>query len=307
MHKYYITHCDKNYIEHVEKLFTSLKKYSKHKIIFYTVDFEYDNKFDNVINIYFDSKSAITNALKTSQTCELLDTKAFYVFQKPLITKNILSKEFINTDDIFCYLDADCIAKTNCDEIFNRADQIINYPLFNEGCHPFMMVDGRGDPFANNGYDLNLTLEAPLQKLLGYDVNKRKEYLQTGVYLFNKTCDKFIDQWCSICYSNTVLKNWRLLTPYHEETVINCLLWQKNDLKHLNQVLVNIPYYDAGDDDLFKVKNMFNHLLNPPNEDTMIYMFTKIPSINKIKNLYFLHGKHSKIVYDYINEKNSII
>ena len=294
---YYITHCDKNFLEHTEKLFETLQLHSNIKCIFFTIDFEYNSKYENVICVPFYSAQHINN--------KLVDTKAFAVFLKPLITKMVYTLPFVNKEDSFCYIDADCLCIENCDNVFNYKDQIIDYPLLNEGCHDFMIMNGRGDPYINNNIDLNLTLEAPLLKLLGYDINKRDKYLQTGVFLFNYNCLEFLNTWAQTCYDERVLRDWQYLTPFHEETVINCLLWQKDNLKCLNQVLVNIPYYSSEDDNLQKVNHLLAELVNPPNEDRFIYTFTKIPAKSKIKNLFFLHGKHSGIVYDFITSNMS--
>lgn len=293
---YYITHCDKNFLQHAEKLFETHKLYSNIKCIFFTIDFEYNSKYENVICVPFFSAQHINN--------KLFDTKAFAVFLKPLITKMVYTLPFINKEDSFCYIDADCLCIENCDNIFNYTNEIIDYPLLNEGCHDFMIMNDRGDPYINNTIDLNLTLEAPLLKLLGYNVNKRSKYLQTGVFLFNYNCLEFLNTWAQTCYDERVLRDWQYLTPFHEETVINCLLWQKQNIKCLNQVLVNIPYYSSEDDDLIKIKHLINELKNPSSEDKFIYTFTKIPAKSKIDNLFFLHGKHSKNVFEFI--KNNI-
>lgn len=292
MARYLITHCDKNFIYHAEKLFISLQKFSNLKILFYTIDFDYFNRFDNVKNIRYDVDKNINN---------LNDIKAYSVFLKPSLCKKTLSLDFIKNDDIFCYVDADCLAMPNCDDIFNYSDTIEDYPLLNEGCHDFMIFNGRGDPFINDSIDLNLTLEAPLLKILNLDINNRKKYLQTGVFLFNSKCKDFLSLWEAVCFDKKILNNWTYLTPFHEETVINCLLWQKNNLKTLNQVLVNIPYYNESDNDLIKVKNLLVHLKEKSLEDKFIYTFTKIPSTDKRKNLFFLHGKHSETVYNFID------
>ena len=48
---YFVTHCDKKYIKYAERLFESLEKDSENKILFFSVDFDYKNRFKNVINI----------------------------------------------------------------------------------------------------------------------------------------------------------------------------------------------------------------------------------------------------------------
>ena len=105
-----------------------------------------------------------------------------------------------------------------------------------------MVMDGRGDPFIDNGYDLNYCLEADLMKLLNIDINLRKQYVQTGVFLFNKNCKDFIDEWALTCSKKEIVENWKRIAPFHEETVVNCLLWKKDVVYDLSQSLINLPY-----------------------------------------------------------------
>ena len=58
---YFITHCDEKYLKYAERLFESLKTYSSNKIIFFTVGFDYESKFDNVISIKFNLDDYFSN------------------------------------------------------------------------------------------------------------------------------------------------------------------------------------------------------------------------------------------------------
>jgi autotransporter strand-loop-strand O-heptosyltransferase len=303
---YFVTHCDVNFLKYAERLFETLSLFSINKIIFYTVDFTYDCKLDNVIPIKVESKNYLQNLVNYSKYSSQQDAvKAYNVFLKPFIVKNLLSAE-LDSDNNYCYLDSDCLAINDCDRIFDKSCLVIDYPLFSRGCHDFMMIDGRGDPFINNICDLNYCLEADLMKLLNIDINLRKQYLQTGVFLFNKRCEFFIDEWLRTCSRNEIVDNWRRIAPFHEETVANCLLWKKFDILDLSQSLINLPYneYDK-DKSLNKIKEMLNCLTNVSQEDYFIDIFCRIPSLNNIKNLFFYHGKISDSEYNYIKEQMS--
>ena len=298
---YFVTHCDIHFLKYAERLFETLLLFSNNKIIFYTVDFDYRSNFDNVIPIKVNSKVHLQDFERYSKYSSIEETtKAYNVFLKPFLMKELLSTEF-NAGNNFCYLDADCLAINNCDDIFNKSSLIIDYPLFNRGCHDFMLMNGRGDPFVNNGYDLNLCLEADLMTLLGLDVNIRKQYLQTGVFLFNNKCKNFFNDWINICLKKEVVENWKHLAPFHEETIANCLMWQKSTISDLSQSLINLPYntYDYSKS-FDKIKEMLRNLANPGEEDRFIDTFCRIPSIQNIKNLYFYHGKISDNEYNYI-------
>jgi hypothetical protein len=254
---YFVTHCDEAFLKYAERLFETLSLFSANKIIFYTVDFTYECKFDNVIPIRVESKNYLQNLVNYSKHSSQQDAiKAYNVFLKPFIVKDLLSNES-SSDNNYCYLDSDCLAINGCDKIFDKSSLITDYPLFNRGCHEFMMVNGRGDPFINNICDLNYCLEADLMKLLNIDINLRKQYLQTGVFLFNKSCESFIHEWLQTCSRNEIVDGWRHIAPFHEETVANCLLWKRFSILDLSQSLINLPYneYDK-DKSLNKIKEM---------------------------------------------------
>jgi len=303
---YYITHCDINFLKYAERLFETLSLFSAHKIIFYTVDFTYECKFDNVIPIRVESNNYLQNLVNYSKYSSQQDAvKAYNVFLKPFIVKDLLFNE-LDSNNTYCYLDSDCLAISGCDKIFDKSSLIKDYPLFNRGCHEFMMIDGRGDPFINNTYDLNYCLEADLMKLLNIDINSRKQYLQTGVFLFNKNCESFIYEWLQTCSRNEIVDGWRRIAPFHEETVANCLLWKRSNILDLSQSLINLPYneYDKNKS-LNKIKEMLNCLADVKQEDYFIDTFCRIPSRDSVKNLCFYHGKISDSEYNYIKEQMS--
>lgn len=303
---YFVTHCDINFLKYAERLFETLSLFSANKIIFYTIDFTYECKFGNVIPIRVESKNYLQNLVNYSKCSSQQDAiKAYNVFLKPFIVKDLLFNES-GPNNNFCYLDSDCLAINGCDKIFDKCYHIEDYPLFNRGCQEFMMLDGRGNPFVNDAYDLNYCLEADLMKLLNIDINLRKQYLQTGVFLFNKNCESFIHEWLQICSRNEVVNNWKHIAPFHEETVANCLLWKRSNILDLCQSLINLPYneYDK-DKSLNKIKEMLNCLTDLKQEDYFIDTFCRIPSNDNIKNLFFYHGKISDYEYNYIKEQMS--
>lgn len=301
---FFVTHCDINFLKYAERLFETLSFFSKNKIIFYTIDFDYECKFDNVIPIKIKSENYLRNLKDYLQNASLQEAiKAHNVFLKPFIIKELLCNQ-LNGDYNYCYLDADCLAIKNCDFIFEKSYLISDYPLFNRCCHDFMMIDGRGDPFINNGYDLNYCLEADLMKLLNINLNMRKQYVQTGVFIFNKKCISFVNEWCETCSKKEIVNNWKQIAPFHEETVVNCLLWKKPNILDLDQSLINLPYneYDKNKS-INKIKEMIYSLVNLKDEDYFIDTFCKIPSKKNIENLFFYHGKISDTEYNYLKQE----
>lgn len=303
---YFVTHCDINFIKYAERLFETLSLFSNTKIIFYTVDFNYKSKFNNVIPIKVNSKDYLQDFIDYSKYSSKEDAvKAYNVFLKPFLMKDLLCTKSNNGDN-FCYLDADCLAIQNCDYVFKKSSLLIDYPLFNHACHEFMLVNGRGNPFVDDKCDLNYCLEADLMKLLGINVNLRKQYVQTGVFLFNINCKDFINEWAITCAKPEIVENWKNIAPFHEETVANCLLWKKSNILDLSQSLINLPYntYDYSKS-FNKVKEMLNCLNDLKEEDYFIDTFCRIPSKSNVQNLFFYHGKISDDEYNYIKDQMS--
>ena len=300
---YYITVSDKNFTKVAEKLFDSLKENSQHKILYFTVNFNYKNKYSNVIPIYCKSDFKENSIFKDEKGILNYDIKtgANMMFIKSVICNKALKM----SDHIFCYIDSDCIALKNCDEIFENANRITTYPLLAENCHQYMIYNGKGDPFLKDGtIDLNLSLEADLLRKLNISINKRTSlYRQANVILFDKNCTNIMNEWQETCYKDYILSDTEKYTPFNDETVINCLLWKYAFNDHLGQVAINIPCVDdtknfvnAKDLDSF-----INAFKNPKDTDVYCGTFCKIPSKDKINNIKFLHGKVSNEQFEHIN------
>jgi FkbM family methyltransferase len=301
---YYITHSDKNYVEVAEKLFKSLELNSNLKILYYTVNFEYENKFSNVIPIHYQTNfkqtSGFTEERNINNNSESVRANLLFLKSK------ICNESLRNENDNFCYLDADCIAVENCDKIFESASKITSYPLLGENCHEYMIYYGKGNPFLSNGsLDLNLCLEASLLKKLNIPIHKRTSlYRQTNILLFNKKCLNIINEWEKICYNSVVTSEWNKYACFNDETVLNCILWRDDMNDHLSQISINIPAKD--DDGNFvepkKLNDFINAYKNPKDNDFYYGTFCKIPSKDKINNIKFLHGRVSEDQFEYINK-----
>lgn len=276
---YFVTHCDVNYLVYAERLFASLKKHSKYRIIFFAIDFDYVSKFDNVDVIRCNSKKELDKNALT-------------------FIKSSICAECLNLGDYnYVYLDADCIALSNCDDIFKFVPELEDFPLTYRSSRDYLIKNGRGNPFIdeNETIDWNKTLEAPLLKFLGLPVEIRGQYGQTGVVLFNGKSRNLINEWVNLCNNEQVLKNQDLLAPFLDEGVLNVLLWKYNKLKKLPQVLINIPYeVDGVAEPDIKIFNFVENIKNPKDKEYYTSTFCRIPSKADIGNLMFLHGKISE-------------
>lgn len=242
--KVVVTHTTKQYLETAECLVKSLQKFSNHKIVLYTQDCEADFEYPNLIKIPFNTDFNAEPCLLSDSKGDLfkdsLDEITYKTLsQKPKLIIDCIERGF----EAGVYIDADMIANRNFDSIFEYLDQVENYPLLTEG--PFYMM-------LQNGLNF---LERPLMDKLNVSEDSRTWYRQTGTILFNKNCLPFIQEWNNLCQSKHISENWRELAPYHEETIINVMLWQKGYNKFLPQTYLNtvnvdtIKYFETCDVD----------------------------------------------------------
>lgn len=272
---YYITYCDEKYLEHAEKLFELLRKHSIYKIIFFTLDFKYDTKFDNVIPIFHptNTKNLIQKTFLKPQICK----KALYLFP----------------DSNLCFLDADILPLYNCDNIFNDF-KITSYPLIARQCHDYIFY---------NNMDVDSKYEENLFNYLNAKFDKRTYlFRQTCVFLINYNCYNFITEWARISEDEYLIQNYKKFCPQYDETIANVLLWNKEFHDSLNRIHIDLPN--------FTEKNIFNFLYkitNADNEDALFDSFTRIPNKNDISKIKFLHGKTSNDIFDIIKSFNNYI
>jgi len=279
---YYITHSDKNYVKTAEVLFESLSANSNCKIIYYTVNFFYDDsKYKNVIPIFVN----IQEPEFLSKEYLKKTKNEFFMMIKPFI----MSKALEFGDNNYCYLDADCIALYDCDEIFSNVNDIKSFPIAWQNCHEYMMHGERGNPFEKSSEpDPELTIEANLLKFLKIDTKKRtSSYKQTNVVLFNSKCYDFIEEWSDICFNKEILLNKEFYVPFNDEPIYNCLLWKNNLNEKNGHISINIPVFDSTED----FSKFIDAYKNPSDQQKRHGNFALIPSKNNINKIKFFHGR----------------
>jgi autotransporter strand-loop-strand O-heptosyltransferase len=196
------------------------------------------------------------------------------LIQRPNITKDVLTY-FSNT---VCYLDADSISLPNVEKIFDLYPNDETVPYFTKGVYDFMYWDGVG----NSGDDLTKTLENPICELYNIDQTFRFQsgYRQTGYYIAGQNTLPFIDEWIEMCYNPIIKNNTVHYAAYHEETIVNCLLWKHKISKGLPNVYVNGSIETI---DLINNKNTFT------GEPRHIKDWVVVPSSRD--ELFFIHGE----------------
>ena len=203
------------------------------------------------------------------------------LIQRPLIVKDALER-FAKT---ICYVDSDSVATKYVDRIFNYYPTDSKYPYFTEGIYDYLFINGRGST------ELSKTLEYPACELFGVDQSVRKEYRQTGYFVAGQQTIPFLDEWSWMCNHPEVLKNPQYYAPYHEETIVNVLLWKHKFLDGLPYIYVNASL------------DKFDRIYNEDNWGSYLESWFKLPASED--QLFFLHGEKDPVAMSKLMSKMS--
>lgn len=269
---YYVTYSDKNYLCYAERVFKRLKEVSNYKILYFTLDFHYESEFDNVIPIPYEVKVFNPD-----------NKRADFIFSKIDILNFILK---LFPDDNFCAVDADIIPFKNIDSIFDRFNELENYPLMNRSCWDYISYDE----------SINSNYMEDLFKLLGSDISMRDNvYTQATLYLFNRSCQDFITEWLFHGYNKEMRSNINKYVPAYEETLFNVVRWKNKMYNSLGQVSIDCPDFKSSN-----LSHFLNALSNPPEQEYVYTGFTRIPSKNEFSKIKALHGRMGESDCDFI-------
>jgi hypothetical protein len=295
--KSFITFVNEKYVPLVDKLAESISLFSKYPIIVYSYNFDYKPKHSNVFTKRLDdSKLELPVFEKSVDVSDHMgivnraDYNTYYTLSR---------KPFVLLDAIKCgleegvFLDADGLARKNIDELFNWSKDCTDYPLIGKGLFEYMMLYGKGNPA------LGPSLEQPIMNLLGIK-NRTLFYGQTNVILFNKNCDKFFEECVKIANNKNVLNHNLLYAPYHDETIMNVVLWKRNATKQLPLVHFNLTNYE----ELQKFENSVSGVyLNDsawhfvPNNKNDIKFFHGCKSVTELENcINHIKNKNDEVV-----------
>jgi len=250
--KVVITHTTEQYLKTAECLVKSLAEFSEVPIALYTMNCEADYDYPNLIKIpyYTDYKKEpeLVRDQKGDYFKKGTDEGTFRTLtQKAGVMLDALDKGA----ELCVYVDTDMICNINFDSVFDHAKELENYPLVTEG--PFFVMASGGE----------YGVEKPLMDLMNVPEQNRTWYRQTNTILFSPECRKFIEEWDSLCKDKYIMSDWRRLTPYHEETIVNVLFWKYNLKKCLPQTFLNtvnvdtIKYFDE-----CNVEDIWNEEMN---------------------------------------------
>lgn len=281
MNKAYILHANEKYFDIVYTAVLSIKQYSNLPIYVYLINSDRKIDIDGVTTIKWDLE------LKDNNNNYIQEDTNFYInrssseiynilIQKPLITKHALE----NFADIVVYVDSDSIATPYVDNIFEFFNPNEPYPYFGQGIYQFLHYNGRGG--AMDESDLSNTLEHPISELFRLNQYNRiaRFYRQTGYFIAGLNNIDFLEEWYWMGNHPTILKDTAFYAPFHEETVLNPLLWDREFYNGLPLIYVNGT--------LDTIDEVYNDL-GFTGDVREIRQWFKIPS--KKEELLFFHGE----------------
>jgi len=274
--KSYLLYATENYLDVAKMCIKSIREYSDLPIFLYLINSNKVVDIKDVATINWNVDLIDDNSERYIQEGDNFyinrTNKTIYniLIQKPLITKDVLSK-YTKT---VAFVDCDSIATPYVDRIFDLYDNEKNYPYFVEGIYDFLHVGERGGAMTRD--DMSTTLEHPACELFNVNQYVREKYRQTGYYVANEKCIDFLYEWYQMCSHPEVLNNIPYYAAYNEETILNVLLWKK-------LIFDGLPYIYANGN-LELIDNIYSNY-NISEESLWI----KIP--NKKDDLLFIHGE----------------
>ena len=275
----YVLYANAPYYNTIYACVDSIRAVSDIPIIVYMLNSDLDFEISNVLTVKWECD--IKETFKTPYIDRLNSDFYKLLIQRPAIIKDALTK-YAKT---VAYIDADSIATSSIDRIFDFYPEDKPYPYFTEGIYDWLQINGRGG--AETRDELYKTLEAPACKLFNVDQSVRQKYRQTGYFVAGQHTIGFLNEWIWMCNHPAVIANPQYYAVFHEETIANVLLWKHNIQEGLPLIYVN--------GSLERIKDIYS---NNVIKDTSWY---KKPDNNK--DILFFHGeKNSVIMYEMIEE-----
>lgn len=234
--KAYLLYANERYLDIISMCAKSIREFSELPIIVYLLnsDMKVDIENTTTINWKCDVSEVSNDMYHPSDENFYINRGHENIYrlliQRPAVTLHALN----NYADTVVYLDSDIIVTPYIDSVFDMYNVNTKYPYLTAGVYDYLFINGRG-----SSTDMNSTLEYPLCNLLDVDQSVRSVYRTTNIYIASQAAIPFIEEWNTICNLPTVLSNHNLYAPFHEETIINVLLWKYKFLDGLPYVYVN--------------------------------------------------------------------
>jgi len=241
----FVTFANEVYSELALKLAESISLFSDYKLIIYTYNYNLQSNLPNVIIRELKGKQIQTPQFlqfyKEKNNIGIVDRNDPNTYLTLIKKFDVVLDCLNNGLEEGLFLDCDGIVRNNINEIFSYVKDIENYPLATKGLFEYMMLNDRGNPFIEN------TLEHDIMNFLKIK-NRSMHYVQSGFFLFNKNCFEFFNECKLVAYQEEIIKDHIKYAPYHDETIMNVILWSKNANKQLP-----LSYYNIG-----TIKDLYN-------------------------------------------------
>lgn len=291
----YVLYGTEKYVPLIKETIKSIRQFSKLPIVVYLLNCSEKLMGNNVYTIRW-------NCDIRNQNEELYynnrDGENYYIdrnrvaiydilVQRPLIVKHALH----NFAKTICYIDSDSVVLPNIDNIFNLYPKDKSFPYFTTGIYDYMIWEEVG---GSNGDDLSTTLEHPVCSLYNIDQSFRKQtvYRQTGYFLAGQNTIDFLNEWYEMCDNPIIRNSTKHYAAYHEETIVNCLLWKKEIKEGLPSVYINGTFGT--------IDTIYNKITYTGSKQ-FIKEWVAVPG--SFDELFFIHGeKRIPIIEDMIRE-----
>ncbi len=230
----FVTHCDEPYVPILQGLLKSHELFSDIPLVVITINFDFDISQKNVITIKYDAD--LNDSPTKHEHHEFgVEGKIKAMMLKPSIIQMCFD---VGIEEL-CYIDADVIVNKNIDEMFYYLHKMDNYPLLPEA------------QFRRMKFNEIITDESISFKEMKIPEENVVWYRQTNSMLVTKDCSDFIQEWSQLCV-DAVGWGWfddeetiKKYVPFHEETLINYLLWSKQYDERLPQSFFNPHNLDS--------------------------------------------------------------
>jgi autotransporter strand-loop-strand O-heptosyltransferase len=193
------------------------------------------------------------------------------LIQRPCVVKHALN----NYAKTVAYIDSDSVVTKYIDRIFKYMPEDSTHPYFTEGIYDYLFINGRGGVETRD--EMHKSLEHPACELFGVDQLVRSKYRQTGYFVAGQQCFDFLDEWEWMCNHPKVKANPQYYAPYHEETLVNVLLWKYN-------IHEGLPY-------MYLNYNKFVNIDELPFDGTDRYLEEWVRLPKKKEELLVFHGE----------------
>jgi autotransporter strand-loop-strand O-heptosyltransferase len=240
MRRAYVVYGTEAYLPTMEQCALSITAVSDVPVLVYLLS----DKFDS--NYYIDKNVTVVPWQINLSENDLYKDDGngnFYIKRGKKDIYNILTERIaiiedalLNHADTVVYVDSDSVATENLDRIFHMYNGE-PYVLATDGIYEWMFYEGRGA--CETREDMTGTTEYNACQLFNIDQSVRTTYRTTNLFIAGQPSLPFIAEWKAMSKHPKILENREFYAPYHEETLLNVLLWKYNYVDGLPYLYMN--------------------------------------------------------------------